>query len=207
MAITAAAAFFPHRSAGRAGRAGVALAGVSLFLVGAFSVANYGQEAINYFTPQEVAAGHWLARTAPKGAGIVAANSNFPWAFVHYEWYTYTFLDYPAPVSRDTLRAPVRTVTGMMRPGHLPASYLVFTRSQAQEDTLTGVWPAGTADRVTGKLLASGEFRVVYRNADVIILQLAHPRSLAQTRCVAVPGQPHALAVRGQTLPGLGRCR
>jgi GT2 family glycosyltransferase len=207
MAITAAAAFFPHRRARRSGRAGVVLASVSLFLVGAFSVANYGQEAINYFTPQEVAAGHWLAHNAPKGAKIVAANSNYPWAFAHYEWYTYTFLDYPASVSRDTLRTPVQTVTGLMRTGYLPASYLVFTRSQAQEDTLTGVWRAGTADRVTRQLLASGKFRVVYRNADVIILQLAHPISPALNQCATVPGQPPALAERGQTLPGLGRCQ
>jgi hypothetical protein len=173
MAVAAAAAFFPHRGTGRSRFAGLGLAAVSLVMVATFTVANYGQEAINYFTPQEVAAGRWLYRTAPRGAEIVAANSNFPWAFVHYNWYGYTFLDYPAAVSRDTIQAPAQTVIPIMRPAaYAPASYLILTTSQAEEENLTGNWPPGAFDRITSDLLASGRFRVVYRNADAMILQL-----------------------------------
>ncbi len=173
MAVVAAAAFFPHPGTGRPRFAGLALAGVSLVMMATFAVANYGQEAINYFTPQEVAAGQWLYRTAPRGAEIVAANSNFPWAFVHYNWYTYTFLDYPATVSRDTIQTPLETVIPIMQPpAYGPAPYLILTRSQAEEENLTGNWPSGAFDRITGDLLASGRFRVVYRNADAMILQL-----------------------------------
>ncbi len=176
MAVTAAAAFFPHPGAGRR-LAGIGLAGVSLVLVATFTVANYGQEAINYFTPQEVAAGRWLYRTAPRGAEIVAANSNFPWAFVHYNWYNYTFLDYPPVVSRDTIHAPVHTVVPIMQPpAYAPAPYLILTRSQAEEESLTGNWPPGAFDRISRELLASGRFRVVYRNADAMILQLVQSR-------------------------------
>jgi GT2 family glycosyltransferase len=177
MAVTGAAAFFPHSRRGRPGLAGLALAVVTLAMGGAFCVANYGQEAINYFTPREVAAGRWLYRTAPQGAEIVAANSNFPWAFVHYNWYSYAFLDYPAAQSRDTVRAPVETVSQIMQPpDYAPASYLILTRSQAEQESLTGNWPPGAFDRITRELLASGKFRVVYRNADAMILQLVHRR-------------------------------
>jgi hypothetical protein len=60
-----------------------------------------------------------------------------------------------------------------MRPGSSPASYLILTRSQAEQLYLTGAWPAGALPRVTDDLLASGKYRVVYRNADAIILQLS----------------------------------
>jgi GT2 family glycosyltransferase len=186
MAVTAAAAFFPHPGASRPRLAGIWLAGVSLILVATFTVANYGQEAINYFTPQEVAAARWLYRTAPRGAEIVSANSNFPWAFVHYNWYPYAYLDYPAAVSRDTVRAPVQTVMPIMQPpAYAPASYLILTRSQAEEESLTGNWPPGAFDRITSELLASGRFRVVYRNADAMILQLQQ-RSFQQSAPLGV---------------------
>jgi hypothetical protein len=200
MAVTAAAAFFPHPAAGRR-MAGIALAGVSLVLMATFIVANYGQEAISYFTPQEVAAGRWLYRTAPFGAEIVAPNSNYPWAFVHYSRYNYTFLDYPASVSNDTLQAPVQTVVPIMRPvAYAPASYLILTRSQAEQATLQGTWPPGAFDRVTGELLASGRFRVVYRNADAMILQLVQRRFQQQPPLgVLVPGRHPAPGIRPAT--------
>jgi hypothetical protein len=60
----------------------------------------------------------------------------------------------------------------MQPSAYVPASYLILTRSQAQEENLTGNWPPGAFDRVTSDLLTSGRFRVVYRNADAMILQL-----------------------------------
>jgi hypothetical protein len=203
MAITAAAVFFPHSRTGRPWLAGLGLAAVSLVLVGAFSLVNYGQEAINYFTPREIAAAQWLYRTAPRGAEIVAENSNFPWAFVHYDWYNYVFLDYPAAVSRETLQTPVKTLTQIMRPhGHPPASYLILTTSQAEEDSLTGTWPPRAFGRIIRELLASGKFRVVYHNANAIILQLVPPGSRQVASCARVP-----IPVPGQTNPPLRGCR
>jgi hypothetical protein len=60
----------------------------------------------------------------------------------------------------------------MQPPAYGPAPYLIFTKSHAEEENLTGNWPSGAFDRITGDLLASGRFRVVYRNADAMILQL-----------------------------------
>jgi hypothetical protein len=60
----------------------------------------------------------------------------------------------------------------MQPPAYAPASYLILTRSQAEEESLTGNWPPGAFDRVTSELLTSGRFRVVYRNDDAMILQL-----------------------------------
>jgi hypothetical protein len=195
LAVAAAAAFFPGSGslpaasdpalslpaearpagAGLVRRAvpSVALALTAVMLAGGFCLGNYGKEAMNYFTPGEVAASQWLYRTAPRGAKLVAANSNFPWAFKHYDWYTYTFLDTPPALGDAVRRAPVSAMVRLMEPGRAPASYLILTTSQAQEISLTGEWPPGVFARISGALLTSGVFRVVYRNADATILELA----------------------------------
>jgi len=175
LAVAVAAAFFPHPRIGRPVRTGLALTATMLVLVTGFCVSNYGSEAENYFSPAEVAASQWLYRVAPPGAQLVAADSNFPWAFVHYNWYGYTFLDTPPSLGREALRAPVATMAGLMKPGHTPASYLILTRGQAAQILLTGEWPPGAFAGLTHDLLASGRFRVVYHNADALILQLVPP--------------------------------
>jgi hypothetical protein len=152
--------------------ASAALAVISALLVAGFSLGNYGKEAMNYFTPDEVAAAQWLYRTAPRSAQIVAANSNFPWAFEHYNWYSYTFLDTPPSLGNEVRRAPVTSMTSIMLAGGVPVSYLILTRSQFAEISLTGEWPAGTFSHLAGELLASGRFHTVYHNADATILEL-----------------------------------
>jgi hypothetical protein len=172
MAIAAAAAFFPHPRIGRSIRATLVFMVTTLLLLAGFSLGNFGQESVNYFTPREVAASDWLYRTAPPGAEVIGADSNFPWAFVHYTWYSYLFLDsVPTSQMNAVLRTPTQTVAGLMRQGH-PA-YLILTRSQATEISMSGTWPAGAFSRLTQDVLTSPQFRVVYRNADVVILQLA----------------------------------
>jgi hypothetical protein len=127
---------------------------------------------MNYFSPGEVAAASWLYRTAPRGAQLVAVDSNYPWAFVHYNWYSYTFLDAPPAFSQVVLHAPVNTVTSVMTRSSGPA-YLIITGSQSASIRLNGLWPPGAYQRVVGALLKSGKLRIVYRNADAVILQLA----------------------------------
>jgi hypothetical protein len=174
MAIAAAAAFFPHPRIGRSIGSTFVFMVTTLLLLAGFSLGNFGQEAVNYFTPREVAASDWLYRTAPRGAEIIGADSNFPWAFVHYTWYSYQFLDsLPAPQSSAVLRTPLRTVTSLMTQGNPRTAYLILTRSQATEISMSGTWPAGAYNRLTQDVLSSHQFRIVYRNADVLILQLA----------------------------------
>jgi hypothetical protein len=221
LAVAGAAAFFPHPGAGRPVRAGLALAATLLALVTGFSLGNYGSEQMNYFSPAEVAAAGWLYQTAPAGAQVIAANSNFPWAFVHYNWYSYTFLDTPPSLGQDVLRAPVSAMARLMEPGRSPASYLILTRGQAAEIYLTAEWPAGAFSRLTHALLTSSRFRVVYHNTDAMILQLA-PRlarrgvlQLSPAAADHVPAtparQPHS-AVLGPKVrhatpsPGQARC-
>src|SRR5207302_10780486 len=78
MAIAGAAVFFPSQRTGTSRWTALALGATCLALAAGFCVGNFGQEAIDYFTPGEVAASAWLYRTAPPGTQIVAANSDFP---------------------------------------------------------------------------------------------------------------------------------
>jgi glycosyltransferase involved in cell wall biosynthesis len=172
MAVAAAALFFPSPERSWSLRPAALLAVTTTLLVGGSSVGNYGQEAMNYFTPGEVAAAEWLYRTAPPGAELIAADSNYPWAFVHYNQYNYTFLDAPPSFSRTVLRAPVTTVTRVMTRSSGPA-YLILTDSQSVSIALTGLWPPGSYQHMVHALLTSGKLKVVYRNGDAIILQLA----------------------------------
>ena len=173
MAVAAAAAFFPAPERGWSPTVAAIFGVTAVMLVAGFSLGNYGQEAMNHFSPKEVAASEWLYRTAPRGSQIVAADENFPWAFVHYNWYNYTFLDESTSPSQTVLlRTPVPAIVRTMDSGTGPA-YLILATSQSASIRLAGVWPPGAYQRITGALLASGQFRVVYSNSDAMILRLA----------------------------------
>ena len=192
MAVAGAALFFPRAGPPRRYLAGAALAVTSALLAGGFFLSNYGSDAMNYFTPQEVTAAQWLYRTAPAGAQVVAVNSNFPWAFVHYNRYTYTFLD-GSGYSADTLRNPVQEASFLMSPPYPKVSYLVFTRSQLAQEAISGPWSPDQFSRVYGTLLQSGAFKTVYLAKGVTILRLAHVQ--------------HARAASPGTHPAKGRHR
>jgi hypothetical protein len=172
MAVAAAAVFFPVPALGWSRWSAPFLAVTSMALAVGFSLGNYGQEAANYFSPSEVAAANWLYRTAPPGAELISADTDYPWAFVHYNQYSYSFLDAPPSFSQQVVRAPVATITRLMGNATGPA-YLILTSSQDVAIRLTGAWPAGAYQRVTRALLASGDFKVIYRTGDAMILQLA----------------------------------
>lgn len=180
MAVAAAALFFPRPSPRRRYLAGTALAVTTLLLAAGFFLSNYGTDAGNYFTPQEVTASQWLYRTAPAGAQVIAVNSNFPWAFVHYDRYTYTFLD-GSGYSTDTLRNPVQEITFLMSPPYPRVSYLVLTQSQAAQESISGPWSPNDFPRVYGALMSSSAFKTVYTAKGVTILELSHHTSPART--------------------------
>ena len=173
MAVAAAALFFPRAWSPRRYLAGAALAVTTVLLAGGFFLSNYGSDAMNYFTPQEVTAAQWLYRTAPAGAQVIAVNSNFPWAFVHYDRYTYTFLD-GSGYSTDTLRDPVQEISFLMNPPYPKVSYLVFTRSQAAQEAISGPWSSSEFSSVYSTLMQSSAFEAVYLAKGVTILRLAH---------------------------------
>ena len=199
MAVAAAALFFPRAWSPRRYLAGTAFAVTTLLLAGGFFLSNYGSDAMNYFTPQEVTAAQWLYRTAPGGAQVIAVNSNFPWAFVHYDRYTYTFLD-GSGYSTDTLRDPVQEISFLMSPPYPKVSYLVFTRSQAAQEAISGPWSTSEYSRVYNTLMQSGAFKTVYLGKGVTILRLAHGQHKRVASPAPQPGQHRKAAGQHRTV-------
>jgi len=78
----------------------------------------------------------------------------------------------PPSASKALLRAPVQSITRIMTRSPGPA-YLILTNSQAVSIKLDGLWPPGAYQSMVHTLLASGKLKVVYRNGDAVILQLA----------------------------------
>lgn len=170
MAFLGAAFFLPQAS----DRPPILTAGVVLVasaaLMGAFIVGRYGNEPMEYFTRNEVAAVDELYRVAPEGAQLVAATSNLPWKSSRYELFHYR------PIGDDTYVGKVDELILNMEEYSGP-SYLILTRSQeAYAELILGVTPAAwTAFRA--EVLATGRFRVVYENPDALIARFLAPGS------------------------------
>jgi glycosyltransferase involved in cell wall biosynthesis len=187
LAVATAAAFFPRLRTRSSAWLSVTLVGAFLALATGFILSNYANEAMNYFSPKEVAASEFLYRTAPQGAQVIGINGNAPRLFVNYNWYLYTSLDSPASVTAAVQRAPVATVLGLAKQAHGHPTYLILTKSQAAEVYLTGEWAPGVYSRVVHDLLASGLFRAVYHNSDATVLFLAQPRCRSSARTCYPP--------------------
>ncbi len=139
-----------------------------LAMTAAFALAYYGKERSNRFTTDEVAASTWLYGHAPQGAVIVSATANYPWAFTHYEYYRYEFLEQLPPTKRkalDTDPVPLLTELG----GTAAPVYVVLTRSEQISVRYTGVLPAGAWARISADLATDHEYQLAFRNKDAEI--------------------------------------
>jgi GT2 family glycosyltransferase len=171
VAFFAAAAFFPRVGAGRSRYFPAVLTGISLVLLVAFLFSYYGEEQVNYFSPQEVAATSWLYAHAPAGSLIVGPSGDLPWEYRNIESYSDYWFALDTPKGRQEILAdPVGSLHADLSNPRYPASYLIFSRAQAAEVDTTGLMPAGSVSRIERDVLASGLFRVVFENANATIV-------------------------------------
>jgi hypothetical protein len=168
------AAFFVAAALRRAPLAVVV--GVTLALTGGFLVTRYGNERMDWFSPDEVAAVDRLDALAPAGATLVAWSNSLPWQARHYADHRYRTIvasrDWPR-ISRLAPGAPaqlaaVERYLRLQRGG----AYLVLTRSQTAEVELTGLGPRGSLARVDTALRRSSAFRLLYANRDASVYTL-----------------------------------
>ncbi len=176
VAFFAAASFFPTVGHGRSHYFPALLTGVSLVLVVAFLFSYYGEEQVNYFSPQELAATEWLYAHAPRGSLIIGPSGDLPWEYKNIEWYSdYWFALDTLKGRQEILADPVGSLHADLSSPRYPASYLIFSRAQAAEVDTTGLMPAGSIPRIERAVLASGLFRVVFqnRNATIVVTKSA----------------------------------
>ncbi|MGH3847978.1 MAG: hypothetical protein ACRDS0_42210, partial [Pseudonocardiaceae bacterium] len=86
-AFYAAGCFFPGENSGRSPWTGLALPTVLLLLIPGFAFSYYGKEQANYFSPRELEMSRLVYGIAPRGSLLISETSDFPWAFVNYEFY------------------------------------------------------------------------------------------------------------------------
>jgi hypothetical protein len=171
------AAFFVAAALRRAPVAVVV--GVTLALLAGFLVTRYGNERMDWYSVDEVAATDRLDALAPPGSTIVAWSNSLPWQARHYAEHRYRIVVGSAawgpmaqmppggPVQLGALEQYLRAQKG--------GAYLILTRSEAAEVDLTGVGPRGSLPRVDAGLRRSPAFRRLYANRDASIYTLAFP--------------------------------
>jgi GT2 family glycosyltransferase len=175
--------------------------GLSLALAGSFSLAYYGKERMNFFTPAEVAGSSWLYGHAPSGSFLVAPTADLPWGFTHYEAYQYLFLEELDPVDLKTFAAdPEPRLVNLMRASRSPDDYLIVTRSTTVAAQYTGSLPQTLMPALDRALAASPDFSVAFRNADVVVYQLRDPSAAAPPTAVRTRGPA---STRSELLAGL----
>lgn len=185
VAFYAAAAFFPaQRNAVAVGPqrrwkarvATVALPAVLLMLLPGFAAGYYGKEQVNYFSRQEVEAARFLYGIAPRGSLLIGTTSDFPWAFMNFESYSYLrFALLELKNREEILKDPVGMFSDMMSPDRHHHAYLLITRSQIADVEMTGALPRGSLARIEQALLDSPRFTVIFRNPQAVVITLTRP--------------------------------
>lgn len=164
---------------------------IAAVLLGACTVARYGNDRLDYFPPAELTAMRVLYRLAEPGSTLAVERPYLPWKFQAYEQHKYVSIvnllsqqHHPSPaqalgqIAKDLLAVPEH-----------PAGYLVLTRSQHVYAEMLGGAPTWSYLSKFERLLRrSDEFALVYSNRDAqIYLRLpehshAHPMFVARNR-------------------------
>jgi hypothetical protein len=159
-------------------------------LVATFPFTRFGNERMDYYSRNEVAAVRELYRIAPRGSVLVSASDALPWRFRGYADYDYRFLtgldrrkfaarglpaddDISIDLGTPDRALLLRQVTRRMRVGPGQRSFLIITRSQKADLDMTSPWRRGVLEHVQRVLLTSSHFRVVLNRPDATILELA----------------------------------
>ncbi|MFE2728888.1 glycosyltransferase [Kitasatospora sp. NPDC059327] len=157
----------------RWGLTAVALLG----LLGGLVFGYYSKEAMNDFSPGEVAALRYVTHTAPPGSRIVSVTADLPGSEERYDQLSRTALSLGTPQDRRQLVADPATAVeaALADPTVTGPSYLVLTKAQVAECELTGILPADTVDRVRAAASTSSTLRVVFTDGDATVYRHSAP--------------------------------
>ncbi|MFB6437048.1 glycosyltransferase family 2 protein [Streptomyces sp. NPDC056411] len=151
---------------------------VIVTLFAALSLAYFGKENVNYFTPSETVAAKWLARHAPEGSLIVGATDYFPYAYTDYPYHDRLWLSEAAPDDqRQVSRDPVSELHVLTGAGPPRPVFLILNRAQEAQVTATGALPPGTIAHIKRAVAHRSDFPVVHRTADAVIYRILPERT------------------------------
>ncbi len=169
MVFFAAAFFYTTPDSGMSRKMEVAVAGVSLILLGGFLFTRYGNERMDYMTYAEVDGVHYLYSIAPPNSLLISGWDNGPLQFQDYEKYNSVSL---ADLSPNAItKQDVNVIVQFIESQTYSDTYLIITRSQKAALDLSSGLPPGALDRLEHALLRSGKFKLIYSNPDAQIFK------------------------------------
>jgi hypothetical protein len=184
-ALLAAGLFYPGGKGDGSRLTGTVTAFVSVALLAGLLVAYYGKERQNHFSRDEVRAARYLYATAPTGSLLVAGVNNYPWAFEHYEAYSYLSLADLRPRDRWRVVArPAETIAAIARKDGIACAYVVITSSEKAAVDMSGVMPVGSLERIERRLETAPAYRIILRNPSATIFRLRTTRPASRCRLV-----------------------
>jgi hypothetical protein len=139
-------------------------------LIGAFYYTRWGNESVDTFHHDDVAAVTALYRLAPQGSYLLGASDNLPWKATNYETYHYETVA-AATESTDPNAVGYNTLS-RLRDHRAEGAYFIVSDSQRRHVETFGLLPAGALDRVEDVLTGSGDTTLVYSNAHAHIYAL-----------------------------------
>lgn len=140
---------------------------VTVMMVG-FVVTRYGNERIESFSRDEVAAVDRLYEVAPPGSLLIAAVGNLPWKSIGYESYRYR------PNGDETYFGRLDAMMTAVHE-HSGPVYLILTRGQEAYAEMILDQPASAWDAFERSIFATNEFAVVYTNPDATLARYVGP--------------------------------
>ncbi len=172
VAFFVAALFYTASNVGRSRWTTMATGlATAVWLVG-FLFIRHGNERMDRYTSEEVAATRHLYSIAQPGSVLIAGTPNTPWKDRDYERYRYRSLTNELAWDPATVASPVEATAAAMNNSDSPATYLIITESQIANDDLFAELPIPLRE-LKPALLQSSKFRVIYSNEDATIFVLA----------------------------------
>jgi hypothetical protein len=172
MAWFAAALFFPTPGAQTRWVTTLLATVLCSWLLCGMLFAYYGNERMNHFSQEELAAAEYLYMHAPEGARVLAADLNTPIRYRDYEKLFLTSLT-DEGYTPETLGTPhVEDVAILMDGGDQRAAYFFITRSQKEYIELFSLMPSGWLDQLEADLVRVPGFELIYSNRDAKVFQL-----------------------------------
>ncbi|CAN5650031.1 hypothetical protein BH20ACT21_BH20ACT21_03740 [soil metagenome] len=142
----------------------IAVAGLFVVMVPAFLLARWGNELYEMTRPKEVASVRALYAMAPRGSVLVSITPQVSWRFERVTMYRYE----PSNLEEFALEK-IGKIEDQIRDA--PAGYVLVTTGQLLYGQQVYGFSPTWGDDIDRALLSSGNFSLVYSNADAKIYQ------------------------------------
>jgi len=138
---------------------------ISVVLISVFWFTRYGNERMEYFSPEEVEAVEYAYTHMEEGSLLATVTTNLAYKSKNYELYRYTKLE-----DQIVYKDMVAILNTVYNP-RFKASYFLLTRSQKAYIEMFYGNDAVDWDAFFAVLLAAPDSSVVYQNKDAILLE------------------------------------